>query len=76
MTTSTSGADTLRAAAAALDRIAELVAARALLDAEILATVRAALAADLDRSAIAAAVGMTRDGLYKWLRRKALRETP
>jgi hypothetical protein len=69
VTTSTSGADTLRAAAAALDRIAELVAARTLLDAEILAAVRAADAhPDITQEQIAPLLGLTTTrGLRKWL---------
>ena len=60
------------------DLLAEVrTAADALAQAEArrLAAVRAAITADLNRSAIAAALGMTRDGLYKWLRRKARQET-
>jgi DNA-binding phage protein len=56
------------------DLLAEVRAAAdalALAEARRLAAVRAAIAAHVDRSDIAASVGMTRDGLYKWLRRTA-----
>lgn len=69
MTTSTSGAATLRAAAAALDRVADLVAKRDRLDAEILAAVRAAAArTDITQEQIAPLLGLTTArGLRKWL---------
>lgn len=57
----------------AADLLAEVRAAtEALAQAEArwLAAVRAAFDARLDRTDIATAAGMTRDGLYKLLRRK------
>lgn len=63
------GAATLRAAAAYLDEVRAAAEQLAQGETRRLVACRAAYAAGIDRAEIAKAAGMTRDGLYKLLRR-------